>query len=82
MQRTLENGQELVRIIADEREQVEERLHKLRAERDKIEQLLAQKTRLLTERLDFQYFMRLADQLDNWIRKQEAFLSSNNFGKD
>lgn len=79
MQKTLTNGEEIVDIV-DDKDQVRDRLNKLRQERDKLNVLWASKDRLLTERLEFQLFMRLADQLDNWIRKQEAFLSSNNLG--
>lgn len=80
LSKTLLNGQELIPVV-DDKDLVKDRLYRLETERDRLGSLWIQKDRLLTERLKYQIFMRDADQMEAWLKKQEAFLTATNLGK-
>jgi hypothetical protein len=79
LSKTLLNGQELIPVV-DDKDLVKDRLYRLETERDRLGSLWIQKDRLLTERLKYQIFMRDADQMEAWLKKQEAFLAATNLG--
>lgn len=65
----------------NEEDLVRDRLSRLKAERAKLSTLWTYKEKQLTERLKYQLFMRDAEQIENWIRKQEVFLNAANTGE-
>ena len=60
--------------------EIEEKMDQLRAERERLEALCVEKQTVYKQWLEFQLFMRDAEQADVWITKQESFLANEQLG--
>lgn len=60
--------------------EIDEKLSELSDERARLESLCQQKHDVYKQWLEFQLFMRDAEQADAWITKQEAFLANEQLG--
>ncbi|CAF0847409.1 unnamed protein product [Brachionus calyciflorus] len=74
LNKTVRNGQDI------SNEEIEEKLAHLSAERQRLENLWQEKQTMYRQSLEFQLFMRDAEQADTWITKQESFLHNEQLG--
>lgn len=84
LSKTIKSGRDLLEELSSEtaeRDFIAEKLAQLESERDRLGKLWRTKNDFLTQCLEFQLFMRDAEQADNWITKQESFLSNQNLGE-
>jgi len=91
LSKTLKNGQELLVLsqeaadsqstLVENRQTISERLEHLRSERERLREVWQTKQAFFLQSLDFQLFMRDAEQADTWITKQESFLANDSLGE-
>lgn len=91
LSKAIKNGQELLVLstqVTDEHSTlienktvITERLSLLQTERERLGQVWSSKQQFYSQCLDFQLFMRDAEQADTWITKQESFLANDNLGE-
>lgn len=87
LNKTLRSGRELLESLAPESadslpaDLVADKLTQLESERQRLGQLWRQKHQLLMQSLEFQLFVRDAEQADNWLGKQESFLANESLGE-
>ena len=62
-------------------ELVTDKLTQLESERTRLGEKWVQKQQFFLQCLEFQLFMRDAEQADTWISKQESFLANDNLGE-
>ncbi len=67
--------------LVENRSVISERLEHLKSERERLGQMWQRKHQFFSECLDFQLFMRDAEQADTWISKQASFLSNEHVGE-
>jgi hypothetical protein len=60
---------------------VGEKLAQLEAERERLGAKWTEKQAFFLQSLEFQLFMRDAEQADTWITKQESFLANDSLGE-
>ena len=66
---------------SEHKEVIREKLEQLESEHSRLTQLWQSKQDFFSQCLEFQLFMRDAEQADTWITKQESFLSNDNLGE-
>jgi len=78
--KTVKNGHELL-IHHEDKQLINEKLTQLESERQRLGQMWSEKQQFFMQCLEFQLFMRDAEQADTWITKQESFLANDNLGE-
>ncbi len=78
--KTLRTGEELKSTSSDQ-QIVDEKLRQLESERARLGSLWQQKQEFFGQCLEYQLFMRDAEQADTWISKQQSFLTNDNLGE-
>lgn len=87
LNKTLKSGRELLTGLSPDTadslpaDLVSDKLTQLESERQRLGQLWRQKHQFLVQCLEFQLFMRDAEQADNWLGKQESFLANESLGE-
>lgn len=88
LSKTVKSGSELL-IQSEESESslvesktlIQEKLSLLQEERERLGMKWTEKHAYFLQSLEFQLFMRDAEQADSWITKQESFLANDNLGE-
>ena len=85
--KTLRNGQDLAEdangestLTKENRDLIREKIEQLQSERNRLGAMWQTKQEFFLQCLEFQLFMRDAEQADTWITKQESFLANDNLG--
>jgi spectrin alpha len=68
-------------LLVESKKLVEEKLTLLKEERERLRSKWDEKQAYFLQSLEFQLFMRDAEQADSWITKQESFLANDNLGE-
>ena len=68
-------------LTQENRAFITEKTHQLEAERERLGAMWQSKQEFFYQCLEFQLFMRDAEQADTWITKQESFLANDNLGE-
>lgn len=83
LNKTLKNGHDFANESTTEKENrdfINERISHLESERQRLGAMWQSKQEFFYQCLEFQLFMRDAEQADTWITKQESFLANDNLG--
>lgn len=81
LSKTLQTGGELNAANREHQDLIDDKLRQLDSERQRLGQLWQQKQDFFTQCLEYQLFMRDAEQADTWISKQASFLANDNLGE-
>lgn len=88
LSKTVKSGHELLiqieesgSSLAESRSVISERLEQLESERERLGIKWTEKQAFFLQSLEFQLFMRDAEQADTWITKQESFLANDSLGE-
>jgi spectrin alpha len=87
LNKTLKSGRDLLTSLSPQTAEglpadlVADKLTQLENERQRLGELWRQKHQFLMQCLEFQLFMRDAEQADNWLTKQESFLANESLGE-
>lgn len=85
--KTIISGNELLvqtdesSTLAEHKILIQEKLSQLQTERERLRQKWSEKQAFFFQSLEFQLFMRDAEQADTWITKQESFLANDSLGE-
>lgn len=82
LNKTVKSGSELLEQGSTETSAlISEKVTQLKEERERLGQKWTEKQAFFLQSLEFQLFMRDAEQADTWITKQESFLANDSLGE-